>query len=64
MSLPAYTKPFVLINIPACGDSKKEALKMGKEAIELHLHSLKDIGQEIPIENETFEYKLTVKAPA
>jgi hypothetical protein len=38
--------------------------KMAKEAIELYIESLKAHGEEIPTEEETLEYTLTITAYA
>lgn len=47
-----------------CGDTIEEAIKMAKEAIGLYIDSLKEHGEEIPSEEGTLEYTLTVKAHA
>ena len=46
------------------GDTIEEAIKMAKEAIELYIESLKEHGEEIPTEEATLEYTLTVEAYA
>ena len=46
------------------GTTIEEAIEMAKEAIELYIESLKEHGEEIPTEEETLEYTLTVKAYA
>lgn len=46
------------------GDTIEEAIKMAKEAIEVYLGSLKEHGEEIPTEEGTLEYTLTVKTHA
>ena len=38
------------------GSTKKEAITMAKEAIELYIESLKEHNEEIPTEKETLEY--------
>lgn len=38
-----------------------EAIKMAKEAIELYIESLKMHDEEIPTEEETLEYTLTIR---
>lgn len=42
------------------GETIEEALKMAKEAIDLYLESLIENGEEIPTEDKTLEYTLTV----
>jgi len=54
-------------SLPGCityGDTIEEAIKMAKEAIELYIESLKAHNEEIPTEEETLEYTLTVEAYA
>lgn len=46
------------------GNTIEEAIKMAKEAIELYIESLKEHGEEIPTEEGTLEYTLTVEAHA
>jgi len=51
-------------SLPGCityGDSIDDAIMMAKEAIELYIESLVVHGEEIPTENNTFEYSLTVQ---
>lgn len=55
----------IVPSLPGCvtyGDTIEEAIKAAKEAIELYLESLKKHGEEIPTEEETLEYTLTVEA--
>lgn len=57
----------VVPSLPGCvtyGDTIDEAIKMAKEAIELYIESLKEHGEDIPTEEGTLEYTLTVKARA
>ncbi|MEM2135734.1 MAG: type II toxin-antitoxin system HicB family antitoxin [Candidatus Jordarchaeaceae archaeon] len=52
-------------SLPGCvtyGDTIEEAISAAKEAIELYLESLKEHGEEIPTEEQTLEYTLTVEA--
>jgi predicted RNase H-like HicB family nuclease len=42
------------------GETIEEAIKMAKEAIDLYLESLIENGEEIPTEDKTLEYTLTV----
>jgi predicted RNase H-like HicB family nuclease len=44
------------------GNTIEEAIEMASEAIELYLESLKEHNEEIPTEDGTLEYTLTVKA--
>lgn len=46
------------------GDTIEDAIKAAKEAIELYIESLKEHNEEIPTEEGTLEYTLTVKARA
>jgi len=57
----------IVPSLPGCvtyGDTVEEAIEMAKEAIELYIESLKEHGEEIPTEERTFEYTLTVEAYA
>ena len=57
----------IVPSLPGCityGDTIEEAIEMAKEAIELYLESLREHGEEIPTEEETLEYTLTVEAHA
>ncbi len=57
----------IVPSLPGCvtyGDTIEEAIEMAKEAIQLYLESLKEHGEEIPTEERTLEYTLTVKAYA
>jgi len=54
-------------SLPGCvtyGGTVEEAIEMAKEAIELYIESLKMHGEEIPTEEGTLEYTLTVKSDA
>lgn len=54
-------------SLPGCvtfGDTLEEAIKMAKEAIELYIASLKEHGEEIPTEEGTFEYTVTLETHA
>ena len=44
------------------GNTIDEAIEMANEAIELYLENLKEHGEEIPTDDGTLEYTLTVKA--
>ena len=53
--------------LPGCityGETTEEALSNAKETIELYIESLKNHNEEIPTEENTFEYTLTVAANA
>ncbi len=57
----------IVPSLPGCltyGNTIEEAIKMIKEAIELYIESLKEHGEEIPTEDETLEYTLTVESYA
>ena len=54
-------------SLPGCvtyGDTIEEAIKMAKEAIELYIESLKEHGEEIPTDEGTLEYTLTIETYA
>jgi len=54
-------------SLPGCvtyGDTLEEAIEMAKEAIELYIESLKEHGEEIPTDEGTLEYTLTVETHA
>lgn len=51
-------------SLPSCityGDTLDESIAMAKEAIGLYIESLKEHGEEIPTEEGTFEYTLTLE---
>jgi len=53
--------------LPGCntfGNSVEEAVEMAKEAIEVYIETLQDLGKEIPTEEGTFEYTVVVEAHA
>ncbi|MGQ3683655.1 MAG: type II toxin-antitoxin system HicB family antitoxin [Candidatus Loosdrechtia sp.] len=55
----------IVPTLPGCityGDTIEEAIKMAKDAIELYIESLKIHGEEIPTEEDTLEYTLTIKS--
>lgn len=57
----------IVPSLPGCityGDTIEEAIEMAKEAIELYIESLKEHGEEIPTEEGTLEYTITVEAHA
>ena len=57
----------IVPSLPGCvtyGDTIEEAIEMAKEAIALYIESLKKHGEEIPTEEGTLEYTLTVEAHA
>ncbi len=57
----------VVPTLPGCityGDTIDEAIKMAKEAIGLYIESLRIHGEEIPTEEGTLEYTLTIKSYA
>ena len=53
-----------LLGCVTYGDTIDEAIKMGREAIELYLENLIDRGEEVPTEENTFEYTLAIEAHA
>ena len=53
----------IVPSLPGCvtyGDTIEEAIEMAREAIELYIESLKEHGEEIPTDEGTFEYTLTI----
>ena len=57
----------IVPSLPGCvtyGDTIDEGITKAKEAIELYLESLREHGEKIPTEEETFEYTLTFEAHA
>jgi predicted RNase H-like HicB family nuclease len=57
----------IVPSLPGCvtyGETIEEAIVMAREAIELYLESLREHGEEIPTEEATLEYTLTVEAYA
>ena len=54
------------VNVPALpgcityGETIDESITMAKEAIALYLESLSEHGEDIPSEENTFEYHLTI----
>ncbi len=54
-------------SLPGCvtyGETIEEAIAMAKEATELYIESLKGHNEEVPTEDGTLEYTLTVEAHA
>ncbi|MEX2706993.1 MAG: type II toxin-antitoxin system HicB family antitoxin [Candidatus Freyrarchaeum guaymaensis] len=57
----------IVPSLPGCvtyGDTIEEAIEAAREAVELYLESLRAHSEEIPTEEETLEYTLTVEAHA
>jgi antitoxin HicB len=57
----------IVPTLPGCityGETTGEALSNAKEAIEVYIESLKAHNEEIPTEENTFEYTLTIPANA
>jgi antitoxin HicB len=55
----------IVPSLPGCvtyGDSLDDAVAKAKEAIELYLESLKNHGEDVPTEDETFEYTVKVES--
>ncbi len=53
--------------LPGCitfGDTIEEAIEMAKEAIGLYIESLRAHGEEVPSDQETLEYTLTLNTYA
>jgi len=57
----------IVPSFPGCityGDTIEEAISMAREAIELYIESLKKHGEEVPTEEGTLEYTLSVEKHA
>ena len=57
----------IVPSLPGCvtfGDTIEQAIEMAREAIELYVESLKEHGEEVPTEERTLEYTITVEAHA
>jgi antitoxin HicB len=57
----------IVPSLPGCvtyGETVQEAIAMAREAIELYLESLAANGEEIPTEERTLEYTVTIPAYA
>ena len=57
----------IVPSLPGCityGETIDEAKKMAKEAIEAYIETLKAHGEDIPTEEDTLEYTLTITAYA
>ncbi len=51
--------------LPGCvtsGETVEEAIAMAKEAIEDYIETLKDLGKEVPTDNDVLEYTVSVEA--
>ncbi len=57
------TLPVIAIKsaVVTYGNDVDEAIAMAKEAIEVYVESLVEHGEEIPTENNTLEYSITVQ---
>ncbi len=57
----------IVPSLPGCityGETIEEAIEMAKEAIELYIESLREHGEEIPTEEDTFEYLVSIETHA
>lgn len=55
----------IVPSLPGCvtyGDTIEHAITMAKEAIELYIESLEERGEEIPSEEGTLEYTISIEA--
>ncbi len=53
--------------LPGCvtfGETLEEAIAMAKEAIEGYIEILKELGKEVPTDNDILEYTVSVEAYA
>lgn len=52
--------------LPGCitgGDTLEDAIENAREAVELYIESLLEMGEDVPTEDETLELILTVATP-
>ena len=57
----------IVPSLPGCityGNTVEEAISMAKEAIEIYIESLEKHGEEVPTEEGTLEYNLSVETHA
>ena len=57
----------IVPSLPGCvtyGETVEEAIEMAREAIELYIESLESNNEQVPTEDGTLEYTITVKAHA
>ena len=57
----------IVPSLPGCvtyGETVEEAIDMAREAIELYIESLESNNEQVPKEDGTLEYTITVKAHA
>jgi len=55
----------IVPSLPGCvtyGETLDEAKRMAKEAIDLYIQTLKELGEEIQTDEGTFEYVVTLEA--
>jgi antitoxin HicB len=53
--------------LPGCvtfGETLEEAISMAKEAIEGYIETLRDLGKDVPTDNDVIEYTVSVEAYA
>ncbi len=61
---PEGTYTVTVPSLPGCityGETIEHAIEMAKEAIEIYVVELKERGEEIPNDNNTFEYSVNVQ---
>lgn len=57
----------IVPSLPGCisyGESVDDAIEHAKEAIEIYIETLKEMGEEIPTERDTLEYTIMVSIDA
>ena len=57
----------IVPSLPGCityGKNVEEAIEMARDAIKLYVESLVEDGEEVPVEDELLECRLTVEAHA
>jgi len=53
--------------LPGCitfGETIEEAIAMAKEAIEGYIETLRDLGKDVPADNDVLEYTISIEAYA
>jgi len=57
----------IVPSLPECityGETIEDAIEMAKEAIELYIESLREHSKDIPTEEDTFEYLVSIETHA
>ena len=57
----------IVPSLPGCvtfGETIEEAIAMAKEAIEVYIETMHDMGKEVPEDNDILKYTVSVEAHA